>query len=70
MYLLCEKDKGLPLAVQEQMVRTLGEGVTQYRCDASHSPFLSVPEKVVEAMEIAARFGAEKSGAGVGLPNW
>jgi len=62
MYLFCENDKALPLPIQEQMAALLGD-CTTFRCTASHSPFLSMPEKVVEAVELAARVGLEKSRA-------
>lgn len=55
-YMLCELDAGLPPAVQEQMVdkvRSEGREVKVYRVQASHSPFYSIPEKVVDiAMEV------------------
>lgn len=59
MYLFCEDDKAIPLAVQESMASLLGE-YSQFRCSSSHSPFLSMPDKVAEACEVAAKIGQEK----------
>ncbi|KAJ5380044.1 uncharacterized protein N7496_002472 [Penicillium cataractarum] len=59
MYLFCEDDKAIPLAVQESMASLLGE-YSQFRCSSSHSPFLSMPDKVAEACELAAKIGREK----------
>ncbi len=59
MYLFCEEDKAIPLPVQESMASLLGE-YSQFRCQASHSPFLSMPDKVAEACELATKIGQEK----------
>jgi hypothetical protein len=59
MYLFCEDDKATPLAVQESMASLLGDYI-QFRCPSSHSPFLSMPDKVAEACELAAKIGSEK----------
>ena len=48
-YIVCEKDQGLPSFLQDMMIgRVEAEGipVKQYRVAASHSPFLSMPDKV------------------------
>jgi hypothetical protein len=53
-YLLCEDDKALPLQIQQLMVdnaRKAGAKIETESCSASHSPFLSMPEKVLEVME-------------------
>ncbi|KAJ4358663.1 uncharacterized protein N0V89_003247 [Didymosphaeria variabile] len=53
-YLFCEKDEALPLEVQEQMVekvRALGVKVVEERCAAGHSPYLSMPETVLDVIE-------------------
>lgn len=50
-YIVCEKDQALPPALQMMMVgRVQQEGVEVCveTCSGSHSPFLSVPERVVE----------------------
>ncbi|KAI5791891.1 Alpha/beta hydrolase fold-1 [Geopyxis carbonaria] len=61
MYLYCEKDNGIPLPVQQMMAETLGADRTDFSLPASHSPFLSMPAKVVEAVELAAKVGQEKA---------
>lgn len=55
-YLLCRNDQALPLAVQEMMIDRLekaqpGLSLRRDYCDAGHSPFLSIPERVVESLE-------------------
>ena len=62
MYLFCRKDEGLFLPIQEAFAKTLGNPAT-FSCDGAHSPFLSVPDQVLEGLEYAAKVGAEKSGA-------
>ncbi|KAL4745614.1 hypothetical protein BDW72DRAFT_211147 [Aspergillus terricola var. indicus] len=61
MYLFCDKDLAVPLAAQEAFARQLGTPVT-YHTDASHSPFLSQPEKVIEGLRLALKAGKEQSG--------
>ncbi|KAJ6170949.1 hypothetical protein N7470_000016 [Penicillium chermesinum] len=58
MYIFCENDMAVPLAVQESMAGLLGE-YTQFRLPSSHSPFLSMPTKLAEACELAAKIGQE-----------
>lgn len=56
-YFLCEKDNAIPLFVQKKMVenaRALGVQVDTVTFDASHSPFLSMPDDVVTACKRAA----------------
>lgn len=55
-YLFCEKDEALPLEIQKGMVDSVAGEVFQGNmetasCAAGHSPFLSMPERVVEVME-------------------
>ncbi|KAJ5186750.1 hypothetical protein N7449_011514 [Penicillium cf. viridicatum] len=64
MYLFCNKDGGIPLAGQEIFAQTLGNPVT-YHVDASHSAFLSMPEKVIDGLEIALKEGRQQSGIAV-----
>ncbi|KAJ5745076.1 hypothetical protein N7520_010258 [Penicillium odoratum] len=59
MYVFCEEDRAIPISVQESMAGLLGD-YSQYRCNSSHSPFLSMPEKVAEACEMAGKIGLEK----------
>jgi hypothetical protein len=60
-YLLCEQDKALPLEVQRMMagrIQKAGvENVSLESCTASHSPFLSMPEIVLEVVMRAAKAG-------------
>lgn len=53
-YLLCEQDNAIPLVAQQAMVNIGGQGVTTHVCSASHSPMLSMPEKVVDVIRTAA----------------
>lgn len=56
-YLLCDGDNAIPPALQESMVETVkaaGVPITVERCQAGHSPFLSVPEVVVGMIRRAA----------------
>lgn len=68
MYILCDKDHAIPIALQEKMASLLGNDRLSFRCDASHSPFLSMPDKVADACELAAKAGGEKSCASTLLP--
>ena len=61
-YVVCEDDEAMPMGVQEMMIGRvekeggLGKGrVRLWRLKASHSPFLSCPVRVVEAVEDACR---------------
>ncbi|KAJ5273447.1 hypothetical protein N7478_008572 [Penicillium angulare] len=60
VYIFCEQDGAIEIGTQEKYPRTLGDPVA-YRIDASHSPFLSRPDEVVNALEIASREGQVKS---------
>lgn len=60
-YLLCTGDQALPLEVQEIMIGRVekeGVGVRREQCDASHSPFLSMPGKVADIV-VKTSNGAE-----------
>ncbi|CZS94156.1 related to signal peptide protein [Rhynchosporium agropyri] len=59
-YIFCEDDKAIPLTVQQGMAGSMGAGVSTFSIKASHSPFLSTPQKVVEGIELAAKAGLEK----------
>lgn len=61
-YIFCDQDKAIPLFMQEQMAAGMGEGVTTVHLDASHSPQLSQPEKLVEAVVHVTRVALEKKG--------
>lgn len=56
-YLVCEKDNALPAELQRMMVDRIqkeGIDVTIEHCDAGHSPFISMPERVMEVIARAA----------------
>ncbi|KAL1864006.1 hypothetical protein Daus18300_007971 [Diaporthe australafricana] len=56
-YLFCEKDNAIPLFVQEKMVgdaKALGVQIDTETFDASHSPFLSMPDEIVASCRRAA----------------
>ncbi|UNI16345.1 hypothetical protein JDV02_002783 [Purpureocillium takamizusanense] len=61
-YIICELDLAIPESVQTLMISKVEEQgikVRQYRLAASHSPFLSMPEKVVDiVMEVVSSHGA------------
>src|SRR5262245_39434569 len=53
-YLFCENDQALPIDVQRmmvQMVKDAGVHVVEETCTSGHSPFLSMPERVLEVVE-------------------
>lgn len=50
-YLYCTKDQALPLALQEMMVQSSGVVFKKESCDASHSPFLSMPQVVLDVVK-------------------
>ncbi|KAI9726852.1 MAG: hypothetical protein M1834_001486 [Cirrosporium novae-zelandiae] len=62
MFLFCDQDHAIPPPVQDGMSKLLGEGAPGYHADASHSVFLSKPECVKEACDVATKAGREKSG--------
>ncbi|KAJ5772748.1 hypothetical protein N7457_007644 [Penicillium paradoxum] len=64
MYLFCDQDGAIPLSAQESFAKLLGTPVT-YHVDGSHSAFLSMPEKVIDGLEIALKEGQQQSGIAV-----
>jgi pimeloyl-ACP methyl ester carboxylesterase len=46
-YVICDKDQGLPIPIQEKLAVRAG---TTYHLDSSHSPFLSMPDKLAELL--------------------
>lgn len=50
MYFYCEDDRALLYPIQQQLAPLLGEKAITYTCKASHSPFLSEPDTVVEGL--------------------
>ncbi|KAF2139186.1 uncharacterized protein K452DRAFT_232993 [Aplosporella prunicola CBS 121167] len=63
-YLFCAADQAIPLAMQQQMAAVLGPETTTFSFVGSHSPFLSQPQEVVEAVEFAAKVGVERAKRG------
>ncbi|KAJ5191394.1 uncharacterized protein N7498_010379 [Penicillium cinerascens] len=51
---------GLPLVFQEAFAKTLGNPVA-FHTDGSHSAFLSVPDQVVEGLELALKEGRNRA---------
>ncbi|KAL4881846.1 alpha/beta-hydrolase [Aspergillus karnatakaensis] len=49
-YIVTEEDRALPLPYQEGMAAKLGTELI-YRLKSSHSPFLSVPDQLVDVLE-------------------
>jgi hypothetical protein len=50
-YLYCENDQAIPIAVQRSFVENCEVKVREVSCESAHSPFLNMPEKVVETVE-------------------
>ncbi|KAG4440609.1 hypothetical protein IFR05_003926 [Cadophora sp. M221] len=63
MYIYCGEDKAIPLIVQQGIAGSMGADISKFSIsiEASHSPFLSVPDKLVEGIELAAKVGLSKS---------
>ncbi|KAH8756012.1 Alpha/beta hydrolase fold-1 [Diaporthe sp. PMI_573] len=60
-YIFCEDDKAITLDAQKKMAAFMGIELTTFSIKSSHSPFLSVPDKVVEGIKLATKVGLEKS---------
>lgn len=50
MYFFCEEDHALVYPIQQHLASLLGENPITYTCKASHSPFLSEPDAVVDGL--------------------
>jgi len=46
-YIICEQDQALPPPFQELFALKLGGANTTHRLSSSHSPFLSMPDRLV-----------------------
>lgn len=55
MYMYCDEDKALLSHVQKMLAPQLGESALSWTCKASHSPFLSEPDNVVEGLLYGAQ---------------
>lgn len=62
-YIICEEDRALPPPIQEQMAEMLSTKWI-YRLKSSHSPYLSMPDKVADILEELAG-KVLTSGAGI-----
>ena len=50
-YLYCTNDRALTIEVQRKLVKGSGVAWDEFECEASHSPYLSTPEKVLKVVE-------------------
>ncbi|KAF2731534.1 alpha beta-hydrolase [Polyplosphaeria fusca] len=53
-YLYCEEDQALPLEMQKMMVENAKKGgvaIAEETCKAGHSPFLSMPKRLLELVD-------------------
>ncbi|KAJ6185568.1 hypothetical protein N7519_006869 [Penicillium mononematosum] len=50
-YIICEQDLALPPAIQEFFASKMGGPDTTHRLPSSHSPFLSMPDRLVGVLE-------------------
>lgn len=64
MYIFCDQDAAIPLPLQESFAATLDNPVT-YHVDTSHSAFLSMPDKVIDGLEVALKEVRQQSGIAV-----
>ncbi|KAL6718685.1 hypothetical protein ACLMJK_002919 [Lecanora helva] len=53
-YLMCSQDNALLPAVQERVVKLLGQNCTVERCDAGHSPFVNKLDLIIELVKSVA----------------
>jgi hypothetical protein len=54
-YVICEQDQALPVFKEREMAQRCAETIV---LQSSHSPFLSMPDRVAEILAGAARAGA------------
>ncbi|KAF5025651.1 hypothetical protein F66182_2257 [Fusarium sp. NRRL 66182] len=60
-FIFCDDDKAIALAIQQHMASMLGPNAASFHIPASHSPFLSRPQDVIEGLELAVKDGLEKT---------
>ncbi|GAQ87851.1 hypothetical protein KFL_003820060 [Klebsormidium nitens] len=53
-YIFCENDQAVPVEVQKMMVNGSGVEMRTETLTSGHSPFLSMPEKLLEAVQKTA----------------
>ncbi|KAK7926461.1 hypothetical protein PG985_003459 [Apiospora marii] len=56
-----EDDQAIPIAIQKQMAAQFPAGSFTATLKSSHSPFLSMPERLGEVLEQAAQFAQDKA---------
>lgn len=54
IYIICEKDNAITPAVAEWLISSCQVPCEVFRIDASHSPFLSMPERLAAIVRYAA----------------
>lgn len=59
-FFFTEQDQAIPLATQQSMAAQFPSGYVSYTMNSSHSPFLSMPDKVTEGVVLAATAGLTK----------
>ena len=50
-YLFCENDQGLLIEYQKAIIEAVNLKMKKISCGSGHSPFMSMPENVVEVIE-------------------
>ncbi|KAL2068897.1 hypothetical protein VTL71DRAFT_15235 [Oculimacula yallundae] len=59
-FFFTELDQAIPIATQKGMASQFGDSYFSYTMNSSHSPFLSMPQKVVEGVVLASKDAALK----------
>lgn len=59
-FFFTKQDQAIPFATQQSMASQFPSGYVSYTMDSSHSPFMSMPEKVTEGVVLAATQGLVK----------
>lgn len=59
-FFFTEQDQAIPLATQQSMASQFPSGYVSFTMNSSHSPFMSMPEKVTEGVVLAATEGLAK----------
>ncbi|KAI7775808.1 hypothetical protein LA080_006222 [Diaporthe eres] len=59
-FFFTEQDQAIPLATQQSMAAQFPSGYVSYTMNSSHSPFMSMPDKVAEGVVLAATAGLAK----------
>lgn len=51
VYVICTDDRAVPYEVQKWFASNVGDGCRVLEVESGHSPFLNVPERIVEIVE-------------------